>query len=58
MLLFRSVANELIGDYGVETSKGYAQNLLVDLIEYYRRGKSERLSQLPTAPDPDFLREK
>ena len=58
MLLFRSVVNELVGAYGVEMSKDYAQNLLAGLIEYRQRERSERLNQLPRAPDPSFLREK
>jgi len=58
MLLFRSVVNELVGAYGVEMSKDYAQNILAVLIEYRRRERSECLSQLPRAPDPGFLREK
>jgi len=58
MLLFRSVVNELVGAYGVEMSKDYAQNLLAGLIEYRRRERSECLNRLPRAPDPEFLREK
>ena len=58
MLPFRSIINKLVGGYGVEMNKYYAQNLLYGLIEYISKEKSDYLNNLPKAPDPFYLTEK
>ena len=55
MLLFRNVGNKLVGAYGVEMNKDYAQNLLTGLIEYSFKEKSNYLSMLAKAPDFFYL---
>lgn len=55
LLVFRDIPPYLIGAFGPISNEHQIRNLLMGLEEYYYKGKSDLLNNLPTPADPEFL---